>query len=60
MPEVDVMRFFRTFNAGSEPFRVQSLASAQADRAAVLTDPTIQSSESSAQAAAGPHEEAAP
>ncbi len=25
MPEVDVMRFFRTFNAGSEPFRVQSL-----------------------------------
>ncbi len=30
MPEVDVMRVFRTFNAGSEPFRVQSLAHEEA------------------------------
>jgi coenzyme F420-reducing hydrogenase gamma subunit len=60
MPEVDVMRFFRTFNAGAQPFRVQSLASAQAERDAVLTNPTIQPSESSAQAAAGPREEASP
>jgi sulfhydrogenase subunit delta len=35
MPEVDVMRFFRSFNAGSEPFRVQSLASAEAGPPAV-------------------------
>ncbi len=54
------MRFFRTFNAGAQPFRVQSLASAQAERDAVLTNPTIQPSESSAQAAAGPREEASP
>lgn len=30
MPEVDVMRVFRTFNAGSEPFRVQSLTHEEA------------------------------
>ena len=30
MPEDDVMRFFRTFNAGSEPFRVQSLTHEEA------------------------------
>jgi len=28
MPEVDIVRFFRTFNAGAEPFRAQSLAEA--------------------------------
>jgi len=39
MPEIDVMRFFRTFNAGSEPFRVQSLASAEADPPAVEVAP---------------------
>lgn len=59
MPEVDVMRFFRTFNAGSEAFRAQSLASELADRAAVLSIPTIQSSESPAQPA-DPPEEVAP
>jgi coenzyme F420-reducing hydrogenase gamma subunit len=30
MPEVDVMRVFRTFNAASEPFRVQSLTHEEA------------------------------
>jgi coenzyme F420-reducing hydrogenase gamma subunit len=30
MAEIDVMRFFRTFNAGAEPFRAESLAHEQA------------------------------
>jgi hypothetical protein len=30
MTEVEVMRLFRTFNAGAEPFRVQSLELEQA------------------------------
>jgi hypothetical protein len=59
MPEVDVMRFFRTFNAGSEPYRIQSEASASADPAIVLTKPTVGTSESSAQSA-GSQEEVAP
>ena len=54
MPEVDVMRFFRTFNAGSEPFRAQSLASAAADPSIVPTNPTVGTSESSARSRRDP------
>jgi coenzyme F420-reducing hydrogenase gamma subunit len=59
MPEVDVMRVFRTFNAGSEPFRVQSLASEGGDAPVARTVPAPAPGDPTTHEGAVPREEAA-